>query len=423
MEIKKYTGEKQIEIYKKNARIENYKFKNGNLEDIKISEDYGIGVRVFENGKMGTAYTTSYSEKIDDLIEKAIKNLKYSEEEAFLTKPNIKSVIFETRESGKISQNEIKEIEKKLQKKITKKIKIPQNSYSKTEIETEIYNNDGLKLKDRNTYFSFASYCKVIEGEDVETGYSYKVKRKKEDINIEEIIDESIKEANDMLGAKSFNKKVPVVLDNSVGVDFLGLIASSFLAENYLKGKTLLKNLDEKYSDKLTIIDDGLLENGVGTTQFDAEGMRRNKTILMEKGKIKKLLHNTFTSSKMKEENTGNAARSSLSNVGVSTTNLYLKAGDKSYDEIKKEIGDHFLVKDVMGLHMVNQITGEFSLGAKGYYFENGEKIPVRSVTISGNLKVILKNIKEVSSDLEFYGSYASPKILVEGIKITGEEV
>jgi len=421
MDLNKYTKEKNIEVYKKKSKIENYKFKNGNLEDVKISEDYGVGVRVFENGKMGTAYTTSYSENIDDLIKKAMKNLKYSEEKSFLTKPDAVLEILTNEVSEEINQDEIIIIEKMLKNKITEDIKIPQASYSKTEIKIEIYNNNGLELKDKNTYFSFASYCKMTDETDVETGSSYEVKRKKDEIKIEKIVNDSIKEASEMLGAKSFNKKVPVVLDNSVSVDFLGLIASSFLAENYLKGKTLFKNLDEEYSKKLTIIDDGLLENGVGTTKFDAEGMKRHRTILMENGKIKKLLHNTFTSAKMKEENTGNGARNSLSSVGASTTNLYLKVGEKTYDEIKKDIGDHFLVKDVMGLHMVNQITGEFSLGAKGYYFEKGNKKPIRSVTISGNLKDMLKNIIEVSSDLKYYGSYASPKLVVGGIKITGE--
>ena len=70
---------------------------------------------------------------------------------------------------------------------------------------------------------------------------------------------------------------------------------------------------------------------------------------------------------------------------------------------------------------MADPITGDFSLGAEGILIENGElTIPVKEIIISGNIKTLLKNCKEVFNDLKVSGSVITPSILVEGLTISG---
>jgi PmbA protein len=68
----------------------------------------------------------------------------------------------------------------------------------------------------------------------------------------------------------------------------------------------------------------------------------------------------------------------------------------------------------------VNMVTGDFSRGASGLWFENGEiAYPVSEITIAGNLKDMFAHLTP-ASDLEFRGSVNAPTCLVEGMTIAG---
>ena len=80
------------------------------------------------------------------------------------------------------------------------------------------------------------------------------------------------------------------------------------------------------------------------------------------------------------------------------------------------------MVTELMGLHTINSVTGDFSLGAKGVYIENGAPArAVGGVTIADNLIGFLKKISAVGGDLTFFGSTGAPTVLVEDVTIAGE--
>ncbi len=80
-----------------------------------------------------------------------------------------------------------------------------------------------------------------------------------------------------------------------------------------------------------------------------------------------------------------------------------------------------FLVLDLMGLHTVDPVSGEFSLGASGVIYRNGKPAhAVRGVTIAGNILDLWNKIVMVGEDLKFFGSLGSPSILVKDITVGG---
>jgi PmbA protein len=68
----------------------------------------------------------------------------------------------------------------------------------------------------------------------------------------------------------------------------------------------------------------------------------------------------------------------------------------------------------------VNQVTGDYSRGAAGFWIENGElTYPVSEVTIAGHLSDMYRTLAP-ADDLEFrYGTNA-PTLMVEGLTIAG---
>ncbi|KAF0248100.1 MAG: PmbA protein [bacterium] len=70
----------------------------------------------------------------------------------------------------------------------------------------------------------------------------------------------------------------------------------------------------------------------------------------------------------------------------------------------------------------VNIVTGDYSRGAAGIWIENGElTFPVEEVTIAGNLKEMLKEIKMVGNDLGFRDRISAPTLKIEKMIVSGE--
>jgi PmbA protein len=119
---------------------------------------------------------------------------------------------------------------------------------------------------------------------------------------------------------------------------------------------------------------------------------------------------------------TGNASRSYQGNPGVGSTNLYIKNGDTSPADIIKSVKSGLYLDRVGGQGM-NSTTGDFSMGANGYWIENGEIThAVQEITVAGNVLKMLNNVKAVGNDLSFkLGTTASPTLLVSEITVGGE--
>ena len=83
------------------------------------------------------------------------------------------------------------------------------------------------------------------------------------------------------------------------------------------------------------------------------------------------------------------------------------------------DIGEGFYVTDLIGMG-VNQVTGDYSRGAYGFWIENGRKsFPVSEVTIAGNLADMFRELTP-ADDLEFRYGINAPTTRVEGLTVAG---
>jgi PmbA protein len=75
-----------------------------------------------------------------------------------------------------------------------------------------------------------------------------------------------------------------------------------------------------------------------------------------------------------------------------------------------------------MGMHTIDMVSGDFSVGASGLWIENGKPaFPVRETTIAGNVRDVLMNIEAVARNLKFYSRYGSPSFLVTDVVVSGK--
>ncbi len=226
------------------------------------------------------------------------------------------------------------------------------------------------------------------------------------------------------LGARKVKTaKVPIVLDPLVSRSILENIFEGVNGDSiYRQASFLAGKLGEKVAgDNVTVIDDGTMVGGFGSSPFDSEGVPTQRTTVIDRGVLKSYLLNTYTAKKLGLKTTGNASRGLAGNPGIGVGNFFLEPGARSAKQILSEIKEGLYVTEFLGFG-VNLVTGDFSRGASGLWIVNGElAYPVEEITVAGNLKDMLMNFSEIGSDLEFRGAVAAPTIRIDGLTVAGE--
>jgi len=226
------------------------------------------------------------------------------------------------------------------------------------------------------------------------------------------------------LGArKAKTAKVPVVFDPMVSTSILEHIFEGINGDSVYRGASFLAGkLGQKIAgDNVTIIDDGTIAGGFGTSPFDGEGIPTRRTVVIENGVLKSYLLNTYTARKLGLQTTGNASRGLAGTPGIGPGNYFLQPGRKSRQDLIANIKEGLYVTEFLG-QGVNLVTGDYSRGASGLWISNGElTYPVEEITVAGNLKDLFFNISEIAGDLEFRGAVAAPTIRIDGLIVGGE--
>ncbi|MBV9482498.1 MAG: TldD/PmbA family protein [Acidobacteria bacterium] len=226
------------------------------------------------------------------------------------------------------------------------------------------------------------------------------------------------------LGAKKIKTaEVPVVFDPLVAVSIMDHIFEGINGDSIYRGASFLAGkLGQKVAgDNVTVIDDGTMRGGFGTSPFDAEGVPTRRTTVIERGVLKSYLLNTYTGKKLGLETTANASRGLAGNPGIGPGNYFLHRGSKPAKAIVSEIKEGLYVTEFLG-QGANLVTGDYSRGASGMWISRGElAYPVEEITVAGNLKEMFFNIVEIGDDLEFRGAMACPTIRIDGLTVGGE--
>jgi PmbA protein len=168
-------------------------------------------------------------------------------------------------------------------------------------------------------------------------------------------------------------------------------------------------------SPLVTIVDDGQLPGGLGTSPFDAEGTPTRRTVVFEHGVLRTFLADTYYGRRLGMASTGNA-----SGGGVGPNNFSLEAGSGTLADMIAQTPRGVLVLDTIGF-ATEYATGTYSRGARGLWIENGEiAYPIDEFTIASNFRAMLAGIDAVAADLRFDGPIVSPSFRIAEMTISG---
>ncbi|MCK4352668.1 TldD/PmbA family protein [candidate division WOR-3 bacterium] len=225
--------------------------------------------------------------------------------------------------------------------------------------------------------------------------------------NREDVFERKAKLAIDLLKAPKVTPGTYRVLLNQsmVGV-FIHEAFGHFSEADIIKdnpGILEKLKLDTKIGGSLlTVIDDATLYGHPGFWVYDDEGVKGRETILIKDGWLRGRMHSMETAQAMEGELTGNNIAVGWKYTPiVRMSNIYIKPGEKSFDELLSSIDKGLYICDAKG----GQTMGDqFSFGAQyGYEIKDGKlgKL-LRGINMSGNLFTTLKNIIAIGNDLKF---------------------
>ena len=220
---------------------------------------------------------------------------------------------------------------------------------------------------------------------------------------------------------KVTTRRVPVVFDPRISGSLVGHLVSAVNGGAIARKTSFLRDKlgEQILTPGIDVIDDPLRPRGQRSRTFDAEGVATRVRKVIEDGVLKTWLLDSATARELGLETTGHALRGVSSTPSPGPSNLHLTSGAKSPEQLIAEIEDGFYVTSLIGMG-VNQVTGDYSRGASGFWIENGAcTYPVSEVTIAGHLLEMFRTLTP-ASDLSFrYGTNA-PTLRVEGLTVAG---
>jgi len=216
--------------------------------------------------------------------------------------------------------------------------------------------------------------------------------------------------------------EVPVIFEPLVARSLLGQLAGCVAGSAVYRDATFLKDrLGERIaSQQVTIVDDGRLPGGLGSRPFDGEGLPTRRNVVVEAGRLRTWLLDSYSGRKLGLASTGNAVRGAAGPPSPGPTNLWLEPGELDPDEVVRRTARGLLVTELIGMGF-NPVTGDYSRGAAGLWIEDGRPVhAVEEVTIAGNLGDMLAAIDLVGSDLVRLGAIAAPTLRVARMTVAG---
>jgi len=410
----------------------------GQVETLKEAGSKAIGVRVFRGQRAASTYSSDFSrEGLDRMLSSALELAKITSEDPFAGIPEPQQLgslpgdldLYYADVYSLPGEERINYARRAEKAALDYDPRIQNSEGGSFDAATGykvMANSHGFVGEYRRSYCS-VSAVPIARTEDgaMQRDYWFSVARNLGRLESPEHVGKiAAQRTLRRLGARKVKTAhVPVVLDPMVASSILGHIFEGINGDSVYRGASFLAGkLGQKIAgDQVTIIDDGTMPGGFGTSPFDGEGIPTRRTVVIENGVLRSYLLNTYTAKKLGLQTTANASRGLAGTPGIGPGNYFLQPGTKTPQEIIAAIPDGLYLTEFLG-HGANLVTGDYSRGASGLWISGGElAYPVEEITVAGNLKEMFNNITEIGNDLEFRGSMACPTIRIDGLTVGGE--
>ena len=416
-------GEKQadeVEVYV--SRYEDLSLEQRQMAVSSVFEHAGqnIYIRVVKDGRIGVS-ATSDPTRIDDCMRSAVSSANLSEKIARWKGLPGKADI----PAGKDPFDETLEISADTAAEYLSRMNAGAEKYSEARVVTAgvtlmkgssvLANSNGVWLERKFSDISLGIDA-ICEGS---TGYDSDSAPFASRLNPEKVGEQTAFFATASRGGEMIeSKKYDVVFsENVVDSLVLELFSEAISGKNVLTGKSVYANsLGEAVANPaVSICDSPQEEAGDSWRRFDTEGTPAKKFDIVKDGVLSSFLYDTKTAAQAGTETTGNALRAGNGTTVISPHCLTISAPVEN-------VLEHpcLYVKEVIGAHTANPLTGEFSVEVANAFIADGGELlrPVKKAMLAGNVFEILKGDITISQSTKAFNGALVPMMRIPDLQV-----
>jgi PmbA protein len=405
----------------------------GKVKSTEISNSRGIGIRLFKGKRPGFAFTEKMSrEAITQTVKDALSHTLLTDEvEMDLPFPEIlpdidlKSYNPELEEVGldrmKALGLELEALAREADPRIDN---IPYLGASRSSGMSMVRNSNGVAYSSRSNVVSAGLGVVARQGESKKMGV-YSNGGRSFSFDPKFMAARAVERAVELLGAESVKSgRYPVVFSNRVSPSIMSMFGSPYFAEAVQKGQSRFagKVGQSVAVPSLHITSNPHIPGAPGSHLFDGEGVVSQVLKVVEGGVLKTYLYNLESAKKAGVKPTGTGSRGYSGKAGTGFSNFIVEPGDRSLEDLLSAYPECLLITKLEGGSGCSAISGEISIGAQGFWYEQGRRVkPVDKVTLNSNYFELLQAIRGLSRDYsDAFSSVKVPDLLVESMYVAG---
>jgi PmbA protein len=400
--------------------------RKGEIDKMEYERDKGLSITVFIDGQKGSSSTSDFSDAaIKQSVEAAIGIARHASRDEFAGLVEAKLMATEFPDLDLYHPWDIAPetaidlaIEcEKLAFDADKRISNSDGSVVSTYSGLNLYGNTNNFINGWN-WSSHTVDCTVIaeDGSGMQRDGWYSKARDYNDLqSVQDISQEAARRTVARLGSRKIKTcQAPVIFEAPIASGlFSAFITAISGGSLYRRASFLLdKKGEQVFADHINISEQPYIKKALGSAPFDNDGVATREHDIVKDGVLMEYVLSGYSARKLGMQTTGNAG-------GVH--NLVIEPGKETLDDLIKKMGTGLLITDMIGFG-VNQITGDYSRGASGFWVENGEiAYPVEEITVAGNLVDMYKNIISIANDVDPRGNVLTGSVLMDTMTIAGE--
>lgn len=409
--------------------------RDGAQDGIETSEIFGAGVRILREGRVAFASAAGADlAAIKGLYSRALRQLPLCEPEALRVLPGPQeqvdqSALAETLWDEDIFSHSLERISDRMREGEAAArdgrgdVKILRFDYEVNRCATLVAGTSGLFSSQKATWARSNAAVAVEANDGVHVGEGSRASRRAAALDCAAAGREAGQRALSLLDARrAASGKCAVLFEPWVGAEFIAVLADWLSAREVQRGRSPLSGqIGRRVASPLvTVRDDPRRPGGFASSLFDDEGLATRDKALIEGGILGEYLHDAASASRAGHSSNGCAIRDSYAHRPVpGASNLHLAAGRASREALIADTPAGILVSEVLGMHMVDPVSGAFSVGVSGRAIERGAIVhAVKGAMISGHLLELMGRVDGVADDLAFYGRAGSPTFRVERLDV-----
>jgi PmbA protein len=423
----KKAGAADTKVVFSKQRFVDIRYRERKPDAIKEATTQNLNLEVFLNGKYASQSTPDLRKpSLEAFVKEVVENASVLDQDPFRSLPdpkyyagpmqkdlelNDKNHGNYTPQDRHATAREIEEVS--LEKGGEKVISVEASCYD-SYYEEYVRTSNGFTGSLAATYYQKgASVTVQDEGDRRPNGGYFISSHIKDDLpDSKEVGRLAAERTLSLMGSKKIPTEVlPIIIENKGTGRVLNGFLQALTGQNIQQKRSFLAGMKDQQvgSPIFTLVDDPQIVRGMGSKNYDDDCFAAVRRDIVKEGRLLEYFIDWYYSRKLECEPTTSWP-----------ANLLLPPGNRSVEEIMKDLGRGIFITDFIGGNS-NSTTGDFSVGIIGQLFDQGKFVhPVSEMNIADNHLKFWNKLAEAANDPWKYSSYRIPSLVFKDVVVAG---